>query len=134
MRTVTRDGLANTQTVPTHCLSLISLRETLMTLQHNDGRVHVNPPQEVDNAPPTRSKVTAAIAAIACAACCALPFLVAAGVLTGAGAALTQNILLAGSGLLVAVAAGMWWLHGRRSARKAAAAGASGCANGTCAC
>ena len=104
-----------------------------MTLQH-DGRVHVNPPPAVDNVPPTRSKVTAAIAAIACAACCALPFLIAAGVLTGAGAALTQNILLAGSGLLVAEAAGMWWLHRRRSARKAAAAGASGCANGTCAC
>ncbi len=104
-----------------------------MTLQH-DGRVHANPPQGVDNAPPTRSKVTAAFAAIACAACCALPFLIAAGVLTGAGAALTQNLLLAVSGILIAVAGGMWWLHRRRTACRAAAAGASGCADGTCSC
>ena len=56
-----------------------------------------------------------------------LPFLIAAGVLTGAGAALAQNLLLAAAGL-------MWWLHRRRIARRAAAADASGCADGTCAC
>jgi mercuric ion transport protein len=119
-----------------------------MTLQHDrpttprpvnglpitaTGKVHVDPPV-VDNAPPTRSKVTAALAALACAACCALPFLIAAGVLTGAGAALAQNLLLAGSGVLVAAAGGMWWQHRRRNARKAAAAGQSGCADGNCGC
>jgi hypothetical protein len=104
-----------------------------MTLQHDAG-VHVNPPAVVCNEPPTRSKVTAAIAAIACAVCCALPFLIAAGVLTGAGAALTENLLLAMSGILISVAGGMWWLHRRRSARRAAAADASGCADGTCSC
>jgi len=104
-----------------------------MTLRH-DGRVHVKPPQEVDSAPPTRSKVTAALAALACAACCALPFLIAAGVLTGAGAALAQNVLVAVSAVLIAIAGGMWWLHRRSLVRSAAAAGASGCANGTCAC
>jgi mercuric ion transport protein len=88
----------------------------------------------VDNAPPKRSKITAGLAALACAACCALPVLIAAGVLTGAGAALTENILLAISGILMAVAAGMWWLHRRRSARKAAAVGAGGCASGNCNC
>ena len=36
-----------------------------MTLQHDAG-VHVTPPAVVDNEPPTRSKVTAAIAAVAC--------------------------------------------------------------------
>ncbi|WP_326642504.1 hypothetical protein OIE67_20045 [Nonomuraea fuscirosea] len=44
--------------------------------------------------PPLRSKVTAAIAFLACAACCALPVLI-------------------GAGLLIAAAAGMWWLHRR---------------------
>jgi mercuric ion transport protein len=97
------------------------------------GGVHTHPPA-VDNAPPTRSKVTAALAALACLACCALPLLIAAGVLTGAGAALAQNVLLGVSGLLVAAAGGMWWLHRRRSARKAAAAAAPGCAGGACAC
>jgi hypothetical protein len=95
--------------------------------------VHVDAPI-VDNKPPTRSKVTAALAGLACAACCALPVLIAAGVLTGAGAALTRNVLLATSGVLVAAAGGMWWLHGRRSATKAATAGRSGCADGTCTC
>jgi mercuric ion transport protein len=97
------------------------------------GKVHVDPPV-VDNAPPTRSKVAAALAAMACAACCALPFLITAGVLTGAGAALAQDLLLAGAGVLVAAAGAMWWLHRRRNVRRAAAAGRSECANGTCAC
>ncbi len=81
-----------------------------------------------------RSKVAGAFAAFACAVCCALPFLIAAGVLTGAGAALAQNVLLAVAGALATAAGFMWWLHRRRTARKAAAAGASGCADGTCDC
>jgi hypothetical protein len=95
--------------------------------------LHVDPPA-VDNKPPTRSKVSATLAALACAACCALPVLVATGVLTGAGAALAQNLLVAASGVLAAAAGGMWWLHRRRSARRAAVAGRSGCVDGTCAC
>jgi hypothetical protein len=102
--------------------------------QQTAGRTHINPPVNVTGEPPTRSKVTAGLAALACAACCALPFLIAAGVLTGAGAALAQNVLLAVAGLLVATAGLMWWLHRRRTARKAAAAGASGCADGSCSC
>jgi hypothetical protein len=86
-------------------------------------RVHVAP--TVDNRPPTRSKITAGLAALACAACCALPFLIAAGVLTGAGAALLQQTLLAGSVGLIVLALGMWWLHRRNTAR---------CSDGTCGC
>ena len=113
-----------------------------MTLQHDRptigtagtaGKTHIGPPA-VDNEPPTRSKVMGALAVVACAVCCALPFLIAGGVLTGAGAAIAQNVLLGTAGIMVAAAAGMWWLHRRRSARKAAAAGQSGCADGTCAC
>jgi mercuric ion transport protein len=102
--------------------------------QQATGRKHINPPVQANTDPPTRSKVTAGLAALACAVCCALPFLIAAGLLTGAGAALAQNLLLATAGVLVAAAGLMWWLHRRRMARKAAAAGASGCADGSCSC
>ena len=71
---------------------------------------------------------------LGCAACCALPFLIAAGVLTGAGAALLANAPLAVSARLVAAALGMWWLHRRRSQRTAAAAGSSGCGSAGCDC
>lgn len=102
--------------------------------QQTAGRRHIHPPVEVTTDPPVRSKVTAGLAALACAACCALPFLIAAGVLTGAGAVLAQNLLLATAGILIAAAGLMWWLHRRRTARRAAAAQASGCADGSCAC
>ncbi|MEH1125268.1 hypothetical protein [Micromonospora sp. CPCC 206061] len=87
----------------------------------------------IDNAPPRRSKVTGGLAALACAACCALPVLIAAGVLTGAGAAILEKTLLAGAAVLASLALGMWWLHRRRSARRAAAAGAGcGCGGSGC--
>ncbi|MEV5559922.1 hypothetical protein AB0L44_40300 [Nonomuraea wenchangensis] len=87
--------------------------------------------------PPLRSKVTAALAVLACATCCALPVLIGAGLLTGAGAALAEQTLLAVAGLLVAAAAGMWWLHRRRSLRGvggSAAAGSCGCGRNGCGC
>jgi high-affinity Fe2+/Pb2+ permease len=83
-------------------------------------------PVVVDNAPPRRSKVTGGLAALACAACCALPVLIAAGVLTGASAAILEKTMLAIAAGLATLGAGMWWLHRRRSAQRAAAAGA-GC-------
>jgi mercuric ion transport protein len=85
----------------------------------------------VDNTPPTRSKVTGGLAALACAACCAIPLLVTAGVLTGAGAAVLEQTFLAVAAALAVVALGMWWLHRRRLARRAAAEGA-GCGCGGC--
>jgi mercuric ion transport protein len=72
-----------------------------------------------DSAVPARSKVAGALAALACAACCALPFLIAAGVLTGAGAAVLQQTLLAVAAGLGTAALGMWWLHRRRGTRRA---------------
>lgn len=44
-----------------------------------DQHRHDDPPK-IDNLPPTRSKVTGGLAALACAACCAIPLLIAAGV------------------------------------------------------
>jgi len=84
----------------------------------------------IDNRPPTRSKVTGALAALACAACCTLPLLIAAGILTGTGAAIMEKTLLAVAAILAAAALGMWWLHRRRTARRAfdhAGCGTAGC-------
>ncbi|GAA4722438.1 hypothetical protein [Phytohabitans rumicis] len=86
---------------------------------------HQPTPIQIDNKPPTRSKVTGALAALACAACCALPLLIAAGVLTGAGAGLLEKTLIAVAAILGAAALGMWWLHRRRGAR--AGCGTAGC-------
>ncbi|WP_433074780.1 hypothetical protein ACQP1P_28000 [Dactylosporangium sp. CA-052675] len=83
----------------------------------------------VDHGPPLRSKVSGVLAAIACAACCALPPLVAAGVLTAAGAAILRQTLLAVSAGLAATGLGLWWRHRRRGARRPAAAASHGCAD-----
>lgn len=92
-------------------------------------------PPTVDNAPPTQSKVAGGLAALACAACCAIPLLIATGVLTGAGAALFRQTLIAGAAGLAVLALGMWWLHRRRSARAPATTGtATGCDDDNCAC
>ncbi|MBO3742669.1 hypothetical protein [Actinoplanes flavus] len=92
-----------------------------------------HPMPGIDNAPPRRSKVTGGLAALACAACCALPVLIAAGVLTGAGAAILEKTLLVVATGLAVLALGMWWLHRRRTVQRAAASGA-GCACGSSGC
>ncbi|MFG3555667.1 hypothetical protein ACGGAQ_14950 [Micromonospora sp. NPDC047557] len=95
----------------------------------------LNPaPGEIDNAPPGRSKVAGGLAVLACAACCALPLLIAAGVLTGAGAAILEKTLFAVAAGLVALALGMWWLHRRRSAQRATAGAGCGCGSTGCGC
>jgi hypothetical protein len=93
-----------------------------------------HPASGTDNAPPRTSKVTGGLAALACAACCALPLLIAAGLLTGAGAALLEKTLLAVAAGLAALVLGMWWLHLRRSAQRAAASGGCGCGGSGCGC
>jgi mercuric ion transport protein len=85
-----------------------------MTLPVHEHRTPV-----VDKLPPTRSKITGALAALACAACCAIPLLIAAGILTGAGAAILEQTLLAIAAGLVVAALSMWWLHRRQSVRRA---------------
>jgi hypothetical protein len=86
--------------------------------------------------PPRRTKVSGVLALVACAVCCALPFLIAAGVLTSAGAAVLERTLIAVAAGLAAVALGTWWLHRRGVARRAAAAAhdaGGGCDAGCCA-
>ncbi len=107
-----------------------------LPVQHNNNLARSGPEATqptIDNDPPVRTKVTGALAAIACAACCAIPPLIAAGVLTGAGAAIMQNTLIALAAALGVLALGMWWLHRRRSVQRAAAAGQASCdRGGTC--
>ncbi|MBB2924351.1 hypothetical protein [Cellulomonas cellasea] len=84
-----------------------------------------------DGTPPKRSKVTAGLAVLACVACCTLPpALIAAGVITGAAGALAESVLFAVSGVLVVAAAGMWWLHRRRTATANACQSGCGCGGG----
>ncbi|MFC7530498.1 hypothetical protein [Actinoplanes sp. GCM10030250] len=89
-------------------------------------------PVLIDNAPPRRTQITGALAILACAACCTLPLLIAAGLLTGAGAAFLEQTLLAVAAGLAALALGMWWLHRRRSTKRASAS--CRCASTTCGC
>jgi hypothetical protein len=71
----------------------------------------------------------AGLGAIACLACCALPALLAAGILAGAGWATTDRWLPAVAvGLLIA-ANGTWHLTRRRGCRTN-----TGCQGGACAC
>jgi hypothetical protein len=109
-----------------------------VTLSASDRRLGEPGESGIDGGgPPLRSKVTAALAVLACAACCALPVLIGAGLLTGAGAALAEQRLLAVAGLLIAAAAGMWWLHRRRVSRAAgpaSAVGSCGCDRNGCGC
>jgi len=67
------------------------------------------------------------LAGIACLACCAIPLLLAAGVLGGAGWAAFDQFL-PGTALALAVAAGgtWWWASRHRHT--------SNCAAGDCAC
>ncbi|WP_406080149.1 hypothetical protein [Micromonospora sp. NBC_00858] len=67
------------------------------------------------------------LAATACAACCVLPLLLAAGILSGAGWA-AANRFLPGVAVALAVLAGLswWWASKRRHT--------AGCSGGNCSC
>ncbi len=65
---------------------------------------------------------------------CALPYLVVAGIVTGAGAAALQQTLVAGAIALGGLALGMWWLRRRQLAKRVTAAGGSGCGDSNCVC
>ncbi|BFU47814.1 hypothetical protein KRMM14A1004_60510 [Krasilnikovia sp. MM14-A1004] len=67
------------------------------------------------------------LAGIACAACCMIPVLIAAGVLSGAGWAAAGAWLPGVAVVLAVTAGGAWWWVSRRRHRV-------GCAGGGCAC
>lgn len=67
------------------------------------------------------------LAGVACAACCLLPLLLAAGLIGGAGwAAVTRMMPGVAVGLAVAACAAWWWAARRRHQ--------AGCAGRDCAC
>ena len=65
---------------------------------------------------------------LACALCCAVPLLLAAGIVGGAGWALLGEILPGIAVALAAVTALAWWWAKRRPAH------APGCSGGDCSC
>jgi mercuric ion transport protein len=67
------------------------------------------------------------LAGAACAACCALPLLLGAGVLSGAGWAAAGDWMPGIAVVLAALAGGAWWRTSRRRHR-------AGCAGANCAC
>jgi mercuric ion transport protein len=70
----------------------------------------------------------ASLAGLACAACCAIPLLLAAGVISGAGWAAAGAWMPGIAVALAALASGAWWWVRRRRHH-------SGCAGGaSCAC
>lgn len=69
----------------------------------------------------------ASLAGLACAACCVVPLLLGAGVLSGAGWA-TAGAWMPGIAVALAALAGTaWWWAGRRRHQ-------GGCAGGNCGC
>jgi hypothetical protein len=83
---------------------------------------------------PTRTKIAGMLALLACVGCCALPFLIVTGLVTGAGAALLQQTLIAVSIGLGVLALAMWRFRRRQLAKRAAAAGEAGCGDPSCVC
>ncbi len=83
---------------------------------------------------PTRTKIAGMLALLACVGCCALPYLIVGGLITGAGAAVLQQTLIAAAIGLGVLALGMWWLRRRQLAKRAAAAGVTGCGDANCVC
>ncbi|MBW6440238.1 hypothetical protein KZ829_41600 [Actinoplanes hulinensis] len=67
------------------------------------------------------------LAGVACAACCLIPVLVTAGVLSGAGWAVAVAWLPGLAVVLAVAAGGAWWWLARRRHR-------AGCAGGACSC
>jgi hypothetical protein len=67
------------------------------------------------------------VAGLACAACCAVPLLLAAGVLSGAGWAAAGRILPGIAVATTAAAAGAWWWAGRRRRHRRGCAAGGGC-------
>ncbi|BBH69974.1 hypothetical protein ACTI_66590 [Actinoplanes sp. OR16] len=84
-------------------------------------------PAEADHARRLLPAGLTGLSGIACAACCLLPLLLAAGVVSGAGWAAATAWLPGVALALAAAAGGAWWWASRRHRRAA-------CAGGDCAC
>jgi len=72
----------------------------------------------------------ASLAGLACAACCAIPLLLAGGLLSGAGWAGAGAWIPGVAVVLAALAGTAWWWTRRRRRHQASCAGGAGCACG----
>ena len=70
------------------------------------------------------------LAGLACAACCAIPLLLAAGVLSGAGWA-AAGAWMPGIAVALAALAGAAWWRARRRRHRGGCSGGASCACGT---
>jgi hypothetical protein len=78
--------------------------------------------------PGVRRLVSTGLAGTACVACCAIPLLLAAGVLSGAGWAIAGQWMPGIAPSLVALAALAWWrTTTRRHPHRSGCAGSEGC-------
>lgn len=68
------------------------------------------------------------IAGLACALCCAIPILIAAGVLGGTAWASLGQVMPSIAVILAVLAGGAWWWASRRRSHQ------TGCADGGCSC
>ena len=76
----------------------------------------------------------AALAGLACAACCALPLLVATGALSGSAAAFLSNSLPVTAAVLAVLAVGVFALAARRTTKTQGCGCAGKTQKGTCRC
>jgi mercuric ion transport protein len=79
---------------------------------------------------PRSATVLGGLAGLACAACCLLPALIAAGVV-GAGAGAAVGLLPAVAAALAVGVGATWWLSRRRAGR---GCGSTACDAGGCGC
>ncbi|OAA20103.1 hypothetical protein UG55_108116 [Frankia sp. EI5c] len=92
------------------------------------------PPASDRSRTPRRAAVSATLAVLACAACCALPLLIGAGLLTaGAAAAVNQTLVAAAIALAVLAVVFLGWHQRRRTTARTVTGGSCGCGGG-CAC
>lgn len=71
------------------------------------------------------------VAGLACALCCAIPLLLATGVIGGASWAALGQVMPGVTVILVVVAAGTWWWAAQRAKAHAAGCSGSGCSCAT---
>ena len=89
-------------------------------------------PKTVDRARRVLPSGLTGLAGVACAACCVIPLLLAAGVLSGAGWAAAGAWMPGIAVALAALAGGAWWWTARRRHHGGCAGGPScGCSTGS---
>jgi mercuric ion transport protein len=88
-------------------------------------------PRLADRARQVLPRGLAGLATLACAACCAIPWLLTAGAISGAGWGIAGSWMPGMAVVLTALAGAGWWWARRRRGHRDGCAGGMGCACGT---